>query len=69
LGPSFIIHKCSITLGKSGYRNDDLGFFSGAIKQELKDGIILVAAGLQGMEAMSWSDWVRMEKVEGENKS
>ncbi len=36
-----------------------------AVKKELTNGIILVSAGLQGMDAMNWGSWVRIGKVSG----
>jgi NADH-quinone oxidoreductase subunit G len=43
-------------------RNEYL--FPAEVKEELRDGVILVSAGLQGMPAMGWGGWGKIEKAE-----
>jgi NADH-quinone oxidoreductase subunit G len=39
------------------------------IKETLRDGLVLISAGLQGMQGMDWGEWVRIEPVSGNQES
>lgn len=36
------------------------------VKHELSDGVALLSAGLKGMKAISWGEWIQIEKQSGE---
>jgi hypothetical protein len=36
------------------------------VQKGLCNGVALVSAGLQGMEVMSWGEWVKIERINPE---
>ncbi len=48
------------------YVDDKEYFLPVKVQEELCNGVTLVSAGLEGMVAMSWGTWVRMEKSIGQ---
>ena len=66
----FVVLSADDANGLQVSDNDNIRLHTGSktytlpvqVKKELVNGILLVAAGLRGLEAMNWCSWVRVEK-------